>query len=140
VEWLDRKYAILFSFIAMGLSGTLFGLSRAPREIMFFGGLTVFFLAWGSTAIYTYTPELHPTEIRTTGMGIASVWGRGGAVTLLLSFGCFFAVRGKSLLFIISDLVLLIASISIFCLGPPTRGRQLEDTSRGTRVEPCGGN
>jgi putative MFS transporter len=111
-------------------------LSRAPREIMLFGGLTVFFLALGSTAIYTYTPELYPTEIRATGMGIASAWGRAGAVTLLLSFGYFFAVRGKSLLFIISDLVLFIASISVFGLGPSTRGRQLEDTSRGTRIEP----
>jgi putative MFS transporter len=140
VEWLDRKYTILFSFIAIGLCGTLFGLSRAPREIMLFGGLTAFFLALGSTAIYTYTPELYPTEIRATGMGIASAWGRAGAVTLLLSFGYFFAVRGKSLLFIISDSVLFIASISVFCLGPSTRGRQLEDTSRGTRVEPCRGN
>jgi MFS transporter, putative metabolite:H+ symporter len=141
VEWLDRKYAILFSFITIGLCGTLFGLSRAPREIMLFGGLTVFLLALGSTAIYTYTPELYPTEIRATGMGIASAWGRAGAVTLLLSFGYFFAVRGKSLLlFIISDSVLFIASISVFCLGPSTRGLRLEDTSRGTRVEPCGGN
>jgi putative MFS transporter len=63
VEWLDRKYAILFSFVAMGLCGTRFGLSRTPREIMLFGGLTVFFLALGSTAIYTYTPELYPTEL-----------------------------------------------------------------------------
>jgi hypothetical protein len=33
---------------------------------MLFGGLTVFFLALGSTAIYTYTPEPYPTEIRAT--------------------------------------------------------------------------
>jgi MFS transporter, putative metabolite:H+ symporter len=137
VEWLDRKYAILLSFVATGLCGTLFGLSRIPSEIMLFGGFTVFFLALGSTAIYTYTPELYPTEIRATGMGIASAWGRTGAVTLLLSFGYFFAVRGKSLLFIISDSVLFIASIAVFWLGPSTRGRQLEDTSRGTRDHEC---
>ena len=137
VEWLDRKYAILLSFISIGLCGTLFGLSRTPSEIMLFGGLTVFFLALGSTAIYTYTPELYPTEIRATGMGIASAWGRAGAVTLLLGFGYFFAVRGKSLLFIISDSALFIASIAVFWLGPSTRGRQLEDTSRGTRDHEC---
>jgi hypothetical protein len=55
--------------------GTLFGHSRLPTEIMIFGGLTVFFLSLGSTAIYTYTPELYPTEIRATAMGIASAWG-----------------------------------------------------------------
>jgi hypothetical protein len=33
---------------------------------MLFGGLTVFFLALSSTAIYRYTPEPYPTEIRAT--------------------------------------------------------------------------
>jgi MFS transporter, putative metabolite:H+ symporter len=130
VEWFDRKYAILLSFAATGLFGTLFGLSKTSGEIMLFGGLTVFSLALGSTSIYTYTPELYPTEIRATGMGIASAWGRAGAVTLLLSFGYFFAVMGKSLLFIISDSVLLVASAAVVCIGPSTRGRKLEDTSR----------
>jgi len=73
-EWLDRKYAIVLSFASVALFGTLFGHSRLPTEIMIFGGLTVFFLSVGSTAIYTYTPELYPTEIRATAMGIASAW------------------------------------------------------------------
>ena len=76
VEWLDRKYAIALSFAAVAVFGTLFGHSRLPTEVMIFGGLTVFFLSLGSTAIYTYTPELYPTEIRATAMGIASAWGR----------------------------------------------------------------
>ena len=66
VEWLDRKYAIVLSFASVASFGTLFGHSRSPAEIMAFGGLTVFFLSLGSTAIYTYTPELYPTEIRAT--------------------------------------------------------------------------
>jgi putative MFS transporter len=102
---------------------------------MLFGGLTVFFLAIGSTSIYTYTPELYPTEVRATGMGIASAWGRAGAVTLLLTFGFLFASRGKALLFMLSDSALLIAAVAVACFGPPTRGRQLEDTSQGVRVE-----
>jgi putative MFS transporter len=130
VEWFDRKYAILLSFATTGLFGTLFGLSKTSGEIMLFGGLTVFSLALGSTSIYTYTPELYPTEIRATGMGIASAWGRAGAVTLLLSFGYFFALKGKSLLFIISDSVLLVAAVAVVCFGPSTRGRKLEDSSR----------
>ena len=84
VEWLDRKYAIVLSFVSVASFGTLFGHARSPAEIMAFGGLTVFFLSLGSTAIYTYTPELYPTEIRATAMGIAPAWGRAGAVTMLL--------------------------------------------------------
>ena len=70
MEWLDRKYAILFWFVAIRWRGTRFRLSRAPREMMLFGGLIVFVLALASTAVYTYTPELYPTEIPATGMGI----------------------------------------------------------------------
>jgi len=55
VEWLDRKYTILLSFVSITAFGTLFGYSRSPVQIMTFAGLTVFFLSLGSTAIYTYT-------------------------------------------------------------------------------------
>lgn len=128
VEWLDRKYAILLSFVSITAFGTFFAHSRSPVQIMTFAGLTVFFLSLGSTAIYTYTPELYPTEIRATAMGIASAWGRVGAVTMLLVFGHFFATLGKSLLFLIIDPVLIAAVIVVLCLGPSTRGRPLQET------------
>ena len=94
---------------------------------MIFGGLTVFFLSLGSTAIYTYTPELYPTEIRATAMGIASAWGRVGAVTMLLVFGHLFAIHGKSLLFLIIDPILITALIVVLAVGPPTRGKPLQE-------------
>ncbi len=134
VEWIDRKYAVLLAFSATALFGTLFGLATEPWQFMLFGGLTAFALALGSTALYTYTPELYPTEVRVTGMGIASGWGRAGAITALLVFGFLFKTQGKSLLFIISDSVLLIGAIGIACFGPSTRGRRLEETSLGVNT------
>lgn len=128
VEWLDRKYTILISFVAIATFGTLFGHSQSPLQIMTFAGLTVFFLSLGSTAIYTYTPELHPTEIRASAMGIASAWGRVGAVTMLLVFGHFFAALGKSLLFLLIDPALIVAVIVVLWLGPSTRGKPLKET------------
>ena len=127
VEWLDRKYAIFLSFVAIAAFGTLFGHSRSPAEIMTFAGATVFFISLGSTAIYTYTPELYPTEIRATAMGIASAWGRVGAVTMLLVFGHFFAIHGKSLIFLIINPILIISLIVVLCVGPPTRGKPLQE-------------
>ena len=135
VEWLDRKYTILLSFVSIAAFGTLFGYSRSPAQIMTFAGLTVFFLSLGSTAIYTYTPELHPTEIRATAMGIASAWGRVGAVTMLLVFGHFFAILGKSLLFLMIDPVLIVAAIVVLCFGPSTRGKPLQETQLGAARE-----
>ena len=128
-EWLDRKYAISLSFVSVAAFGTLFAHAQSPAQIMAFAGLTVFFLSIGSTAIYTYTPELHPIEIRTTAMGIASAWGRVGAVTMLLVFGHYFATLGKSLFFLVIDPVLIGAAIVVLCFGPSTRGRPLLETS-----------
>jgi MFS transporter, putative metabolite:H+ symporter len=128
-EWLDRKYAIFLSFVSVAAFGTLFAHAQSPAQIMAFAGMTVFFLSIGSTAIYTYTPELHPTEIRATAMGIASAWGRVGAVTMLLVFGHYFATLGKSLFFLVIDPVLIGAAIVVLCFGTSTRGRSLVETS-----------
>jgi hypothetical protein len=49
------------------LFGTLFELSTRPDLFVTFGALTAFSLGIGATFIYTYTPELYPTEIRATG-------------------------------------------------------------------------
>ncbi|MDR0826749.1 MAG: MFS transporter [Desulfovibrio sp.] len=132
VEWLDRKYTAMLALTATAICGTLFGMSTEPPQIMLFGSMTSFFLALGSTAIYTYTPELYPTEIRATGMGIASAWGRAGAILLLLTFGVFAVVEGKLVLFLISDVILFVAIVALAIFGPSTKGRRLEDTSTGT--------
>lgn len=129
-EWIDRKYAVLVAFAAAALFGTLFGLSSQPWAFMLFGGLTSFALALGTTAVYTYTPELYPTEVRVTGMGIASAWGRVGAITALLVFGFLFKTQGKSLIFVMSDSILIVGAIVVVIFGPSTRGLRLEDTSR----------
>jgi MFS transporter, putative metabolite:H+ symporter len=134
VEWIDRKYAILLAFAAAVISGTLFGLATQPWAFMVFGGATTFFLAVGSTAIYTYTPELYATEVRVTGMGIASAWGRVGTITALLIFGFLFKAQGKSLIFLMSDSILFLGAVAVAVFGPSTRGRRLEDTSQGTRA------
>ncbi len=130
-EWIDRKYAVLLAFCMMGIGGTCFGLSTQPWQFMLFGAMTTFFCATGSAAIYTYTPELYPTTIRVTGMGIASAWGRVGAVVVLLTFGFLYSTYGKSLLFVISDSVLLAGAAAVSAFGPLTRARPLEQISRG---------
>ncbi|VVE37544.1 Putative niacin/nicotinamide transporter NaiP [Pandoraea aquatica] len=131
VDWLDRKPTAILAFIGTAIFGTLFGLSTTSTTLMVFGGLTSFCLALGSTAIYSYTPELYPTEIRATGMGLASAWGRAGAILLLLVFGIFAVLKGKLFVFVISDVILLAAAICIALFGPSTKGRSLEDASTG---------
>ena len=68
-------------------------------------------------------------------MGIASAWGRVGAVAMLLVFGHLFAILGKSLLFLMIDPVLIVAAIVVLCFGPSTRGQPLQETQLGAPRE-----
>ena len=129
LDLVGRKTWLMVSFAGIGLSGTLFGFSHTPGEIMACAWFTAFFLGNGSTAIYTYTPELYPTEIRTTAMGMASAWGRAGGILLLLVFGIFSILQGRLALFVVSDGLLLASIVAVALLGPNTKGRTLEATS-----------
>jgi len=129
LDWIDRKYWLMLSFAGIGISGTLFGYAHTPAQIMACAWFTAFFLGNGSTAIYTFTPELYPTAIRTTAMGFASAWGRAGGILLLLAFGIFSVLQGRLALFLVSDGLLLISIIVVAFVGPRTRGKPLEATS-----------
>ena len=129
LDWIDRKHWLMLSFAGIGVSGTLFGYASTPAEIMACAWFTAFFLGNGSTAIYTFTPELYPTAIRTTAMGFASAWGRAGGILLLLAFGVFSVLQGRLALFMVSDGLLLLSIVVVAVVGPRTRGRPLEATS-----------
>jgi putative MFS transporter len=132
VEWLDRKYAALTAYACVALFGTLFGLASDPTMLLVYGGLTAFSLGIGATFVYTYTPELYPTGIRATGMGICSAMGRVGAILLLLAFGVFSVLQSKLVLFVISDVMLAVAFLAVLILGRSTRGMSLEASSAVT--------
>ena len=134
LDFIDRKYWMMLSFLGIGVSGTLFGFADTPVEIMACAWFTAFFLGNGSTSIYTYTPELYPTAIRTTAMGMASAWGRAGGIILLLSFGIFAVLQGRLALFVVSDGLLVASIIVVGLFGPRTRGRTLEAASAQTDV------
>ena len=127
-EWLDRKFAILLSFLSVAAFGTLFcarTVTNPDNDVCRIDSLLSVDRLHGDIH---YTSEVHPTEIRTTAMGIASAWGRVGAMTMLLVFGHYFATLGKSLLFLVIDPVLIGAAIVVLCFGPSTRGRPLQET------------
>lgn len=82
--------------------------------------------AWG--ALYAYTPEVYPTEIRATGMGAASSMTRiAGALAplvggLLLPVSLPAALTVYAAAFVTGGLVVLVA-------GTETRGQALADTA-----------
>jgi putative MFS transporter len=129
LDAVGRKTWLMLSFAGIGISGTLFGFATTGNEIMACAWFTAFFLGNGSTSIYTYTPEIYPTEIRTTAMGMSSAWGRAGGILLLLTFGIFSILQGRLALFVVSDGLLLASIIVVAAVGPRTKGLTLEAAS-----------
>lgn len=109
VEKWGRRRTLAFYLIASGLFTYLFALATSLNMLVAMGIWISFFTlgAWG--AVYAYTPEAYPTNLRGTGIGTASGWTRiagaiapslgaallgGGLIVPLTVFAVFFVIGG----------------------------------------------
>ncbi|GAB2224791.1 hypothetical protein Droror1_Dr00005568 [Drosera rotundifolia] len=79
------------------------------------------------TIVYIYCPEVYPTTVRTTGVGVASAVGRiGGMVCPLVAVSL---VQGCHRVTAISlfEAVVLVSGLSVLLLPLETKGRELKD-------------
>src|SRR2546428_10540861 len=78
VERWGRRPTLVAYLLGTAASAFLFGNSGTGTDAFVYAALLSFFNlgAWG--VLYTVTPELYPTGIRTTGAGIAAAVGRIG--------------------------------------------------------------
>lgn len=136
VDFIGRKWTLGIYLIGSGLFTFLFASTMPGVDLLgpgisglapFIGGLLVasFFAlgAWG--AIYAYTPELFPTDVRATGNGFAGGVGKVAAVIgpilagfLLDRVGHLAALLPLAAVFLLGGLLVLIASVE-------TRGQAL---------------
>lgn len=128
VERLGRRLTLAIYLIFSGVFTLLFAIVATPAGIVLAASLMSFFSlgAWG--ALYAYTPELYPTEIRSTGMGWASGMTRiAGAIApilggLLLPISLLGALGLYGLSFALGGLI-------VFGLGTETRDAPLPDVA-----------
>ncbi len=123
--------------ITVGLSdyielGTVGLLGYKIGTILLIGFLVVSFFNLGAwSALYTYTPELYPTEYRGTGSGIAAATGRVAGIlapmiTEILTFGGAYLMIAYTAFFILH----LIGALSVKVAGIETKGLTLEEISK----------
>lgn len=117
VERKGRRFCLATFFLMCSAFMFAFALAdSAPLLIGFSCG--IYFSVVGVWAtIYTYTPEVYPTTLRTTGKGIASIFAAGagvispplgallidtsdGAYVPLVTYATFFALGGVAALFL----------------------------------------
>jgi putative MFS transporter len=131
VERWGRRRTLAVYLAASGVFTYLFAYATGATSLVAMGAMMSFFTlgAWG--ALYAYTPEVYPTNLRATGMGTASGWTRiAGAIAPLLGASL---MQGVSLI-----LPLTIFAVSFLlgggaALGLPreTSHRPLADTLEG---------
>ncbi|ESQ48723.1 hypothetical protein EUTSA_v10020555mg [Eutrema salsugineum] len=93
---------------------------------LLFGGRICISAAF--TVVYIYAPEIYPTAVRTTGVGVASSVGRiGGVLCPLVAVGLVHGCH-QTIAVLLFEVVILISGICV-CLFPfETSGRELTDT------------
>jgi MFS transporter, putative metabolite:H+ symporter len=131
IERIGRRNTLALYLVASGVFTFLFATVTGFGGLLASAMLMSFFAlgAWGS--LYAWTPELYPTEIRTTGMGWASGMARvAGIITPTLG-GILF---GYALVSALSTwaAAFVIGGIAVFLLGVETKSQALSDTVSDT--------
>lgn len=120
-RWGRRPTLALFILVSAAASMT-FALSNAPWVVISASLLLSFSLlgAWG--ALYATTPELYPTEVRATGMGVMGALARAGGI-IAAQLGGLLLTLSFPLALGVYALVLAVAGVAA-CLIPKVSARE----------------
>lgn len=130
VDKVGRKPTLSLYLIGTAISAYFFGQSTDVQTILIMGSLMSFFNlgAWG--IVYTYTPELYPTQARATGSGWAAGFGRIGGILAPVVVGLMigsYKLPSQSV-FLMFAAVLLLTALNVIILGEETKGKPMDET------------
>lgn len=134
-EKLDRKNTIAVYLAGSALSAYWLSQSGSVATITLAGAVLSFFLNGTYAALYSYTPEVFPTWLRTTGVGLASACGRIGSITAPMLIGFLTASWGFGGVFTLVTIILAAGVATVVLFGVSTAGRSLERLNE-EEVEP----
>jgi putative MFS transporter len=134
IERLGRRNTLGLYLLASGVFTFLFAIVTGFGGLLASAMLMSFFALGAWAALYAWTPESYPTEIRTTGMGWASGMARvAGVITPTLG-GILFGFALVSALSLWAA-AFVVGGITVFLLGVETKRRALSDTMSGSEGE-----
>lgn len=126
VERIGRRLTLGLYLLGSGIFTYLFAVAVVPWSFLATAFAMSFFAlgAWG--ALYAYTPEVYPTQLRATGMGAASSMTRiAGALALSLG-GALLGVSMPLALTVFAASY-IVSGLSALALPYETKGRALLD-------------
>jgi len=123
IERFGRKFVLVVYLLLTALSALWFGHAETVSSLILAGVCLSFFNlgAWGG--MYAYTPELYPTSVRSTGVGLAAAFGRIGGVLGPYFVGLMVA-QGRAIftIFMVFFVAVVIGALAVLFLGKETKG------------------
>ena len=132
---IDRKNTIALYLAGSALSAFWLSQSSDAGMILVAAATLSFFLNGTYAGVYAYTPELFPTWMRATGVGLASAVGRVGSILAPSIIGVFAATLGFGGVFTMTTVVLAVGVLGVVIFGTSTAGKSLEDINARTEPE-----
>ncbi len=124
VEKWGRRSTLAAFLILGGLSGFIF--ATATSYAAFIAGLffVSFFNLGACGAVYPYTAELFPTQLRATGFGMAEGVGKITAILAPIAFGVLLGLSGNVIAPLTSVAILMLAGgVIAVAVGRETKGK-----------------
>ncbi|HMM06100.1 MAG TPA: MFS transporter [Clostridiales bacterium] len=117
----------ILTFIPLILLGILGNLSGLMVSVLFCIGM--FFLLMGSDLQNVYPPELFPTRVRGTGVGVVSSMSRIGGILGSFAFPAIMAAFGTAFAMTVCACFAVLGVIISYFWAPETRGIDVDDES-----------
>ena len=130
LERIGRKPTTALFLSVSALMAYIYGHSSTNTTLFISGFIMQFFMFGMWSCLYAYTPELYPTRARSTGAGMASAFGRVGAITGPIVVGYIIGTVGDAGVFTLGAASFVAAALIVLILGVETRGRTLEEICR----------
>lgn len=127
IEKFGRKFVLVSYLLLTAVSAIWFGNAETEGMLIAAGICLSFFNlgAWGG--MYAYTPELYPTAIRSTGVGLAASFGRFGGVVGPYLVGILVGRNmGMSTIFMVFFIAIVIGALVLLIFGKETKGTDPE--------------
>ncbi|MFD8572372.1 MFS transporter [Streptomyces sp. NPDC059639] len=123
----DRKWSIVTCLAASTLCALL--LSRATTDlwVLVLSLLLGFFLNGLYAPLYTYLPEVYPTELRSMAAATSDAFSRVGGIVAPMLIGTMYASLHFSGVFTLICAVLAAGCVITLTLSTATKGRSLEE-------------
>ncbi|XP_059641971.1 organic cation/carnitine transporter 7 [Cornus florida] len=135
VDKLGRKFSMsaMFFLCCIFLLPLVFHQPQGLTTVLLFGARICITATF--TVVYIYAPEIYPTSVRTTGVGVASSVGRiGGMICPLVAVGLVHGCHQAAAI-VLFEIVVFVSGICVLLFPLETKGRDLTDTVSSSSKE-----